>query len=71
MLTNCNAPSPGAESVRPSGKPWQLYILRGHQWVPCGACGDRPLAEAQLATLRRLMPHKQFDLAWEGEGDAA
>ncbi len=65
-----HAPTLGADSMRPV-KPWQLYILRGEHWVPCGACGDRALAESQLATLRKLMPRNLFDLAWEGEDDAA
>lgn len=65
-----HAPTLGADSMRPV-KPWQLYMLRGEQWIGVGACGDRALAEAQLATLRRLMPRNRFDLAWEGEGDDA
>ncbi|MGB3202852.1 MAG: hypothetical protein WBA99_18240 [Nodosilinea sp.] len=65
-----NAPSVGATSLRPV-KLWKLYILRGDRWVPVGACGDRPLAEAQIATLRKLMPRNQFVLAWEGEGHGA
>ncbi|MBE9155372.1 hypothetical protein IQ265_00730 [Nodosilinea sp. LEGE 06152] len=70
MLTNAAAPAPGAESVRPC-KPWQIYMLRGQQWVPVGACGDRALAENHIRSLRKLMRGYQFDLAWEGEGDAA
>ncbi|WP_156119858.1 hypothetical protein [Leptolyngbya sp. KIOST-1] len=70
MLPNCNTPTPGAESVRPC-KPWQIYMLRGHRWVPVGACGDRAMGEAQIATLRRIMPRNRFQLVWEGEPDAA
>jgi hypothetical protein len=70
MLPNCTAPSPGADSVRPV-KPWQIYMLRGVQWVPVGAVGDRPLGEAQVAILRRFMPRNLFTLVWEGPVDAA
>jgi hypothetical protein len=48
---------------------WQIYILRGHEWVPVGACGDRALAEIHLASLRKMMRRNQFELVYEGQPD--
>ncbi len=70
MLTNATAPTPGADSMRLS-KLWQIYMLRGDQWVPVGGCDDRALAETHMARLRKIMRHNQFQLIWEGPVDAA
>ncbi|MGG6237214.1 hypothetical protein ACQ4N7_01135 [Nodosilinea sp. AN01ver1] len=70
MLPNCTAPATGAESVRPC-EPWQIYMFRGYQWVPVGACGSRALAEVHISSLRKMMRGYLFQLVWEGEADAA
>lgn len=70
MLPNASAPVVGADSTR-LDKPWQIYILRGAQWVPVGACCDRALAENHIAFLRKIMRLNQFQLIWEGHGDGA
>ncbi|MGB3309970.1 MAG: hypothetical protein WBG32_00115 [Nodosilinea sp.] len=71
MLPNATAvPTSGAYSVRPV-KPWQIYIFRGEQWVPVGACATRALAESQLTTLRKLMRGHKFAIAWEDLEGAA
>jgi hypothetical protein len=68
MLPNAAAPTTGANSMRPS-KPWQIYMLRGQQWVPVGACGSRALAETHIASLRKMMRRNRFQLICEGQAD--
>lgn len=65
MLPNAAAPTPGADSVCPL-RPWQIYMLRGPQWVPVGACISRPSAETQVSKLRQLMRGHEFAIAWVG-----
>ena len=69
MLPNSTAPAPGANSVCPSNL-WQIYMLRGQQWVPVGTMCNRALAETHLASLRKMMRRNQFQLVWEGAIDA-
>ncbi len=70
MLPNTPAPTTGADSTRPD-KPWQIYMLRGQQWVPVGACGTRALAETHMASLRKMMRRNRFQLVWEGQPNGA
>lgn len=59
------APPSGADSVCPS-TPWQIFMLRGEQWIPIGTCGSRALAESQAQVLRNRMRGYLFEVVLEG-----